>query len=48
MQGVYTAEYLKRHPNAPPVVQWTGGVVVRKELADRVTNGTWSSRADWR
>jgi hypothetical protein len=48
MQGVYTPEYLKRHPNAPPVVQWTGGVVVRKELADKVTNGTWSSRADWR
>ena len=22
--------------------------MVRKELADKVTNGTWSSRADWR
>ena len=45
MQGVYTPEYLKRHPNAPPVVQWTGGVVVRKELADKVTNGASSAQA---
>ena len=23
MQGTYTEAYLKRHPNAPPIVQWT-------------------------
>ena len=47
MQGVYDGEYKKRHPNAPPVVQWHGGVVVRQEQSKLVSNGTWSSRAHW-
>mmetsp|Transcript_7175 Transcript_7175/g.15868 ORF Transcript_7175/g.15868 Transcript_7175/m.15868 type:complete len:338 (-) Transcript_7175:76-1089(-) len=47
MKGNYTAAYLKRHPGAPPGVQWQGGVVVRKDAALQVTTDTWSSRANW-
>ena len=47
MQGVYDEAYRKRHPDAPPVVQWTSGVVVRSERASDVSNGTWSARAGW-
>ncbi len=45
MRGNYSAAYLKRHPDAPPAVQWQAGVVVRKGSA--VDLSTWSSRANW-
>jgi len=47
MQGVYDEAYKRRHPEAPAFVQWTSGVVVRKELAGQVGNGTASARAGW-
>ena len=45
MRGDYSAAYLKRHPGAPPRVQWSAGVVVRK--GTKVDLSTWSSRANW-
>ena len=45
MRGDYSEAYLKRHPGAPPSVQWSAGVVVRK--GTKVDLTTWSSRANW-
>ena len=45
MRGNYSAAYLKRHPGAPPAVQWQAGAVVRKGTA--VDTSVWSSRANW-
>lgn len=45
MRGNYSAAYLKRHPGAPPHVQWQAGVVVRK--GSKVDLSTWSARANW-
>lgn len=46
MQGAYDAEYHRRHPNAPDMVDWHGGVVVPAGTA--VTNGRPSARWGWR
>lgn len=45
MKGDYSEAYIKRHPGAPPGVQWAAGVVVRK--GTKVDLSTWSSRANW-
>ena len=45
MRGDYSAAYIKRHPGAPPSVQWQAGAVVRKGTA--VDTSVWSSRANW-
>jgi hypothetical protein len=47
MKGDYTAAYLKRHPGAPPAVQWQAGVVVQKGATRQVNTAVWSSRANW-
>jgi hypothetical protein len=43
MKGDYSPAYIKRHPGAPPSVQWQAGVVVRNGSAVDTTK--WSSRA---
>ena len=45
MRGNYSAAYVKRHPGAPPHVQWQAGVVIRK--GSNVDLSTWSARANW-
>ena len=45
MQGDYTAEYLRRHPNAPRSVDWHAGVVVPEGTT--VEEPRKSARADW-
>jgi hypothetical protein len=45
MRGDYSEAYIKRHPGAPPSVQWQAGVVVRN--GTKVDLSTWSSRANW-
>ena len=47
MKGKYTDEYLRRHPEAPEMVDWTAGLIVEKHLWPQITNGTWSPRAGW-
>jgi len=47
MKGDYSEAYIKRHPGAPPAVQWQAGVVVKKGAAQQVETATWSSRANW-
>ena len=44
-KGDYSEAYIKRHPGAPPSVQWQAGVVVKKGSA--VDTNVWSSRANW-
>lgn len=44
-KGDYSDAYIKRHPGAPPSVQWQAGVVVKKGSA--VDTNVWSSRANW-
>lgn len=45
-RGQMPASYLQRHPNAPNLTQWFGGVILLPGI--ELTNGTWSPRADWR
>ena len=45
MRGNYSDAYVKRHPGAPPAVQWQAGVVVPR--GTQVDLSTWSSRANW-
>ena len=45
MRGNYSEAYVKRHPGAPPAVQWQAGVVVPR--GTQVDLSTWSSRANW-
>ena len=45
MRGNYSDAYVKRHPGAPPSVQWQAGVVVLN--GSKVDTSTWSSRANW-
>ena len=44
-KGDYSDAYIKRHPGAPPSVQWQAGVVVKK--GSDVDTNVWSSRANW-
>ena len=44
-RGAFSAEFRRRHPEAPDTCQWVSGVLLPPGQV--LTNGTWGSRASW-